>query len=73
MILLTAFSIISWLLGTTTAVVAGMGACTLADDEIRRYLGVAVDQELRPQSSRRPRIPGGMTNEREDRPIQEAA
>ncbi|MEU5780934.1 hypothetical protein [Micromonospora lupini] len=53
MILLMAFSIISWLLGNTTlAAVAGTGACTLAADAIRRYLGVAVDQGHRPPEVR---------------------
>ncbi|MFC8850510.1 MULTISPECIES: hypothetical protein [unclassified Micromonospora] len=39
-----AFSIISWMLGNTTlAAVAGTGACTLAADAIRRYLGGSMD------------------------------
>ncbi|MEV5819003.1 hypothetical protein ACFYMB_17370 [Micromonospora haikouensis] len=39
-----AFSIVSWRLGNTTlAAVAGTGACTLAADAIRRYLGGSAD------------------------------
>ncbi|MEU0081972.1 hypothetical protein ABZY58_29065 [Micromonospora tulbaghiae] len=44
-----AFSVISWQLGNTTlAAVAGTGACTLAADAIRRYLGGTLDQDRRP-------------------------
>ncbi|WP_433121948.1 hypothetical protein [Micromonospora sp. CA-246542] len=53
MILLMAFSIVSWLLGNTTmAAVAGMGVCTLAADAIRRYLGVAAEQGHRPPEAK---------------------
>ncbi|WP_330441340.1 hypothetical protein OHB44_33055 (plasmid) [Micromonospora sp. NBC_00821] len=59
MILLMAFSIISWLLGNTTlAAVAGTGACTLAADAIRRYLGVAADQGHRPPEVKASDDPG---------------
>ncbi|MEU4472371.1 hypothetical protein [Micromonospora sp. NPDC023888] len=75
MILLMAFSIIFWLLGNTTmAVVAGMGACTLAADEIRPATSaLPLTRNSVRTSSRRPTIPGGMTNERGDRPAREAA
>ncbi|MFG1801795.1 hypothetical protein ACGFI4_16685 [Micromonospora carbonacea] len=44
MLMLMAFSIVSWRLGNTTlAAVAGTGACTLAADAIRRYLGGAAE------------------------------
>jgi hypothetical protein len=48
MFLLMLFSIISWMLGNTTlAAVAGTGACTVAADAIRRYLGGAIDPARR--------------------------
>lgn len=50
MFLLMAFSIVSWMLGNTTlAAVAGTGACTLAADAIRRYLGGSIDPVRRPR------------------------
>ncbi|MEU4472395.1 hypothetical protein [Micromonospora sp. NPDC023888] len=54
-----AFSIIFWLLGNTTlAAVAGTGACTLAADAIRRYLGVTADQGHRPPEVKVDNDPG---------------
>jgi hypothetical protein len=50
MLLLMTFSVVSWMLGNTTlAAVAGTGACTLAAEAIRRYLGGTTDPGRHPR------------------------